>query len=329
MQRSERRLCTSFSLGASFFLMAGCRVSATPETLPFGAGAADGSVLPASDDDDSAPNGGAPSSRDFTPSVSAPGCDAQSVSFDEIQNGDVRLDVKVRLDATATSQKFLVSHAHSGRCLFGAFAGTSPATDGPRGILVVSYGTDAPADEACPTGTDSIPDALTPGDSITATGYLSDYAPSGCSVAGSPQLMLDASCTLASTTHRAVPEPYDLSFEDADALARGADPALVRRYAGGLVRLRSVDAVRPASGTGSVGPYGVIQLEQTRLEIHDDLEYADLSLAGPGDAAKSLEFAYPARFGSVTGLVYLDYCTWSLAPRSRCADLAPPSQNCP
>ncbi len=311
----------------------GCRVSATPETLPLGAGAADSARPPSSgDDDDDAPNGGSPSSRGSTQNArasTASGCDAQSVSFDEIQSGDVRSDVRVRIDATATSQKFLVSHAHSGSCLFGAFAGSEPSSAGPSGILVVSYGTDAPAGDPCPTGTDAIPDTLTPGDAIGAAGYLGDYAPSGCSVAGSPQLMVDASCTLTSTTHRAVPEPYDLSFDEADALARGTDAALVRRLAGGLVRLHDVDAARPAEGTGSVGPYGVIQLQQTKLEIHDALEYADLSRGGPGDAAKSLVFGYPTRFGSVTALVYLDYCSWSVTPRSRCADLSPASANCP
>jgi hypothetical protein len=330
-----RRFHAALAPSALLLLGVGCRVSATPETLPFGAGAAGDGVLASAADDDSAPSGGAPPSRDFAPSGATPhgtaaGCDAQSISFDDLQSGEVRSDVKVRLEATATSQKFLLSHARSGSCLFGAFAGSDPSHSGPRGILVVSYGTDAPAGEPCPTGTDAIPDALTPGDAVTASGYLSDYAPSGCSVAGSPQLLVDASCALAGTTRRAVPAAYDLSFEEADALARGTDQALVRRFANGLVRLRDVDAALPASGgTGSVGPYGVIQLEQTALELHDSLEYADLSLGGPGDAAKSLVFAYPTRFGSVTGLVSLDYCTWSLAPRSRCADLAPASANCP
>jgi hypothetical protein len=141
--------------------------------------------------------------------------------------------------------------------------------------------------------------------------------------------MVDAPCLLTGTTHRAVPAPYDLSFDEADTLARGTDGELVRRFAGGLVRLRDVDTARPAEGTGSVGPYGVVQLQQTELELHDDLEYADLSLGGPGDTAKSLVFAYPTRFGSVIGLVSLDYCTWSLAPRRRCSDLTPPSANCP
>jgi hypothetical protein len=42
-----------------------------------------------------------------------------------------------------------------------------------------------------------------------------------------------------------------------------------------------------------------------------------------------LVLPYPTLFTSVTGLVYLDYCTWSLTPRSRCDDLTPPSDGCP
>jgi hypothetical protein len=240
----------------------------------------------------------------------------------------VRSDVEVRLDATATSQKFLLSHAHSGSCLFGAFVGAEPDADGPHGVLVVSYGDYAADGDACPLGTDAIPDDLAPGDIVRTVGYLGSYAPSGCTVTPSPQLMVDRACRFARSGRRAAPEPFALSLGDADALAQGTDSARVRRFAGGLVRLEHVSARRADDGTGSVAPYGVIAFNETALELHNDLEYGDLSLGGPGDAQKSLLFAYPTDFLSVTGVVYLDYCTWSLAPRSRCSDLVPPSENC-
>jgi len=262
-----------------------------------------------------------------SPDASA-SCDAQTVSFDELARGEVRSNVKVRLDATATSQKFLVSHAHSGGCLFGAFVGAEPGPDGPRGLLVVSYGDDAPEDESCATGTDAIPDALAPGDAVSADGYLGAYAPSGCEKAPSPQLRVDAACPLVRGGRREPPAPVTLTTEQADALARGTDAAVMRRFAGGLVRLANVSARRPDDGSGAVAPYGVIAFNETALELHNDLEYGDLSLAGPGDAEKSLVFPYPTAFSSVTGLVYLDYCSWSLAPRSRCTDLVPASHNC-
>jgi hypothetical protein len=236
--------------------------------------------------------------------------------------------VEVRIDATATSQKFLLSHAHSGSCLFGAFVGAEPDADGPRGVLVVSYGDDAADGDACPLGTDGIPDDLAPGDVVRTVGYLGSYAPSGCTVTPSPQLRVDRACPLARSGRRTAPEPFVLALDDADALARGTDSARVRRFAGGLVRLENVSARRADDGTGSVAPYGVLAFNETALELHNDLEYGDLSLGGPGDPQKSLVFAYPTVFRGVTGLVYLDYCTWSLAPRSHCNDLAPPSANC-
>jgi hypothetical protein len=273
--------------------------------------------------------GGARASGSGASDAPPSGCDAQAVSWGEIQAGEVRSDVRVRVDATATSQKFLLSHARSGSCLFGAFVGSEPDAQGPRGLLVVAYGDDAPEGQACAAGTAAIPDDLQPGDALRSTGYLASYAPSGCATTPSPQLMLDRACPLVRSARGAVPRPFVLSLDAADALASGADAERVRRFAGGLVRLEHVSAERPSDGTGSVGPYGVIALEETKLEIHNDIEYGDLTLGGPGDAQKALVFPYPTVFASVTGLAYLDYCTWSLAPRSRCEDFAPPSDNCP
>ena len=256
-------------------------------------------------------------------------CDAQAVTFDELRGSEVRDDVKVRLDAVATSQKFLVSHTHSGSCLFGAFLGADPAPDGPRGVLAISYGDDAPEGEPCMPGRDGIPDELAPGDAVTSVGYLSPYAPTACEgVAPSPQLMVDAGCPLSRTGRRMLPAPFDLSLDDATRLAQGTDLALVRRLAGGLVTLAGVTALRAEDGVGSVGPYGVVRFAETTLELHNDLEYGDLTQGGPGSSEKSLSFAYPTRFASVTGLAYLDYCTWALTPRSRCSDLEPPSDGC-
>jgi hypothetical protein len=262
------------------------------------------------------------------PNSGSPTCSAQPVTFEEIGSGSVRSNVKVQVSATATSQKFLLSHTRSGGCLFAAFLGIEPDATGPRGLLLVSYGDDAPEDEPCLTGIDGIPDDLAPGDVLTAVGYLSSYAPPGCSAVPSAQLMVDATCPLERTGRTTAPEPFTLSLDQANAVAQGSDQSVLRAFAGGLVRLENVTARRPADGNGSVGPYGVVQLNETRLELHNDLEYGDLTLGGPGDPEKSLSFPYPQSFASVTGLVYLDYCTWSLAPRSRCADFSPPSGNC-
>ena len=256
-------------------------------------------------------------------------CDAQSITFDELRAGSVRDDVKVRLDAVATSQKFLVSHTKAGRCLFGAFVGDDPGPDGPRGVLVISYGPDASEDVACPIGHDGIPDDLAPGDAVAGVGYLSAYAPSTCSgVTPSAQLMVDVGCSLARAGRRVLPAPYQLTFDEATDLARGTDASLVHRFAGGLVRVEGLHTLRADDGEGSVGPYGVVRFAETALELHNKLEYGDLSRGGPGDPEKSLAIPYPAALESVTGLVYLDYCTWAVTPRSACSDLDPPPGTC-
>jgi hypothetical protein len=257
-------------------------------------------------------------------------CDAQPVSFDELADGAVRLGATVSVEATATSQKFLVSHASSGSCLFGAYVGVEPDGGEPRGLLLVSYGDDAPEDEACAPGRDGIPDDLRPGDGVIAAGRFSSYVPSSCSgTAESPQLLIDATCALARRGSGEPPAAVPLSFEQADDLALGTDEALLRRWSAGLVRLENARALPNEDGTGVVGPYGVVRLAETRLPVTNDIGYGDLSLTGPGDPDKSLRFANPTTFRSVTGIVHLDYCAWSLAPRDRCSDFDPASAGCP
>jgi hypothetical protein len=283
-------------------------------------------------DPDDAPSGGddgAPPSDTPDGSVSV-ACDGQAVTFDELRSGAVRLGARAGVSAVATSQKFLLSHASSGGCLFGAYVG-EPAVDGePRGLLVVSYGDDAPADQPCPTGTDGIPDDLGPGDRLTAAGRYSTYVASSCdAIAPSPQLLIDAACPLVVSSRSEPLDAVALSFDVADALATGTDVALLRRFAGGLVRLDALRAVPAGDGYGVVGPYGVVHFAETRLPLTNDVRYGDLTLGGPGSPDKSLRLPDPTTFDSVTGVVHLDYCAWSLAPRDPCRDLVPGAVECP
>jgi hypothetical protein len=200
----------------------------------------------------------------------------------------------------------------------------------PRGLLLVSYGDEAAADEPCPLGGDGLPDDLAPGDRVTVTGRYSSYVPSSCgSVAESPQLLVEAACPLLRTGSGEPPAAVALSLDLADALALGADGALLRRFSAGLVRIDNVSALPNDQGTGVVGPYGVIRLSETRLPVTNDIGYGDLSSAGPGSPDKSIFFPFPTTFRSITGVVHLDYCAWSLAPRHRCTDLDPKSTGCP
>jgi hypothetical protein len=256
-------------------------------------------------------------------------CAAQRVELGEIARREVRDGVRVELEAVATSQKFLLSHAKSGSCLWGVFAGAEPEGDEPRGVLAVSFGEEAPGDAACRPGTDAIPDVTAPGERVRIAGRYSEFLPEGCaSGVAEPQILVDPDCPVVREGRVAAVEPVALSFAVADELARGADPELVRRYAGGLVRLEGLRGLRADEGEGVVGPYGVIRFAETRLEAHNDVAYGDLSGGGPAAPEKSLVFPDPTEFARMIGLIHLDYCTWSLALRDPCADIAPPSGNC-
>ena len=71
-----------------------------------------------------------------------------------------------------------------------------------------------------------------------------------------------------------------------------------------------------------------ITFQQAALEVHSRLYYFDLSEGGPRDSGKAPHYGFPTAFQRLTGIVFLDYCTWVLAPRDRCADLAPASDGC-
>ncbi|HEX6765660.1 MAG TPA: hypothetical protein VF103_09290 [Polyangiaceae bacterium] len=256
-------------------------------------------------------------------------CDAQKVELDEVRSGRVLSGLSVALTATATSQKFLVSQTQAGSCLWGAFFGEPSADGEPRGLLVVSYGDEASGTGACPTGTDAISDDLAPGDEVRIIGRASSFAPSACDgVTPAPQMIADARCPLERLARTTLIEPAPLPLDLAEDLATGDDPDLIRRYAGGLVRLEHVSALPNDSGDSAVRPYGVLSLAETALEVHADIEYGDLGEGGPRDPSKSFDFPYPTEFRSITGLVYLDYCTYALAPRKRCSDFDPPSAGC-
>jgi hypothetical protein len=111
-------------------------------------------------------------------------------------------------------------------------------------------------------------------------------------------------------------------------LARADDAELLGRYAGGLVQIGPVTASLDEGGGSVVDRFGVVRLSETALEVHTDIEYGDLSGQGPRDAAKTSHFSVPTQFERIVGLVHLDFCTWSLAPRSRCHDFLPPSEGC-
>jgi hypothetical protein len=256
-------------------------------------------------------------------------CDAQVVTLEEIHSGRVRDNVPVAVGPlVVSSQKFLVSEANSGSCLWGSFAAHPERVGAASGLLLVSFGAKHEPGAPCRPGQDGLPDDLAPGDVVEARGLLAAFAPAACDgVAPAQQLRVDSSCPLRRAGQVAPPEPQVIDPTLADRIAQGNDPALMREWGGALVRLEAVSAVVDPEDGDVVFPFGVVKLEQTRLEVSSRLYYFDLSEGGPRAPAKSPDYDYPTSFASVTGLVLLDYCRWVLAPRDRCVD-APTGRDC-
>jgi hypothetical protein len=256
-------------------------------------------------------------------------CGAQRVTLEQLHAGRVRAGVSVSVGPlVASSQKFLVSEAKSGSCLWGAFAAGPGLHGAGSGLFLVSFGAPHADGEACGAGNDGLPDDLKIGDVLEAAGKLDDYVPATCSsLAPVPQLTIDAACPIARTGTAEAPEPELIDAELADRLASGKDAELLRQWSGALVQLQDVTARQDEDGD-AVFPFGAVRLVETSLEVHSRLYYFDLSQGGPKAAGKAPRYPYPTAFRSVTGLVFLDYCSWVLAPRDRCADLAPPSSGC-
>jgi hypothetical protein len=212
-----------------------------------------------------------------------------------------------------TTHKILVNKSKStGSCLWGTFV-KDPAAD--YGLMVVAYGDKAPSDGSgnygdCPTGTDPIPNDIAPGDIVNMTGTTSSYAPSSCPAGTTPQVQLKV-CAFTKTSSGQAPAPVVV-----------ADPAMLKtgnkKYQGLLVKIENVDAENYDGGT--VGPYGVITLAGSGLEVHDKFYYS---------TAGAPQFAPSQHFNFIVGISHLDYCTWALQPRDKCADFDPKSLDCP
>lgn len=261
----------------------------------------------------------------------ADGCGAEPVTLDEIHSGHVRSGIAVSVaKLVASSQKFLVSEAKSGSCLWGAFA-AAPQRGGARsGLFLVSFGAPHAPGAACTPGSDGLPDDLKPGDALQVEGMLDEYAPAACDgTAPAQQLRIDVACPARRGPSSTEPEAAVIDRALADRLAAGKDAQLLRDWSGALVRLAGVSAQQDTDDGDAVFPFGALRLEQTALEVHSRLYYFDLSEGGPRASAKAPRYRYPTAFSSITGVVFLDYCSWVLAPRDRCADLSPASEGCP
>jgi hypothetical protein len=92
------------------------------------------------------------------------------------------------------------------------------------------------------------------------------------------------------------------------------------------VRIENVTSVPQIDGTGAesiVDKFGHMVMMGSNLQVGDKLYFRSYDTNFCYKAP-----AYPTAtqvFTSVDGIVYIDFCTWSMVPNDKCADLAPPS----
>ena len=248
----------------------------------------------------------------------------------------------------AMSAKFEVSKSKSsGACLWGVFV-SAPGltTTGPNtGLLVVNEGTPAtasgdagtvycPVPQAGMPAGDLFPDDTAPGDVFDIVGETTSYVPSTC---GSPdaappdnsnvaQYQLTKLTTVTRTSKGGpVPTPAVLTDAEATAIAAGTDKSTLAQWGGVKVTVQNVTAVLQEGMT--FDSYGHMLMDDG-LQVGDKLYYVgylkatDSCYNGPGFTKTTPQFT------SVSGFVYLDYCTWGLSPESKCTDLTPPSNDC-
>lgn len=233
----------------------------------------------------------------------------------------------IHVNVVATSGKFIVSKSKKSlKCLYGVFAVDANTTFAPySGIVVVSEGNNGTIDPTtgsvhCSDG-DLIPLDVKPGDMLDVTGTYDIFGPTAATCgAATPPLspptpakapQLSSVCKLTRTAGGTVPAPLDVSSTD---LAGGASSPVLK-YSGGWVRIKNVTATTAtAPGDSS---FGAFKVDPGGLQIVDTIYYRG--------AATAPVVKVGDKFDSIVGESYLDFCSWSLAPVSRCGIAPPPT----
>jgi hypothetical protein len=261
-----------------------------------------------------------------------------AASINDIDTGKVGIGQYVQLtDVVATSQKFLTYKSKTkGSCLWAVFAtdGGQTTEGESTSIMIVSYGdnavtTDAGTAGPCKTGTDAIPDDVKPGDKLDImAGKTDQYAPSTCTggTVGAMQLSVLPKCPITKNGTATPPAPYVLDTTTANAIAAGTDATTLAKWGGALVELDGAVSVA-GDGGSPIGNYGDISFSNYDLMAADTIFYKDVT--DPGNSANAWQYASAPTFSKIVGLIYLNYCTYEIAPRDKCTDVTPKSDDCP
>lgn len=342
--------------------LAGCQPDETlPASTQSGSGGSSGAGVPASGGKGAATS----SSNSTSTSAGAGGQGGsepgKAATIKDITTGVVGPGIKVKITGViAMSQKFLISKGStSGSCLWGIFVSAPNLTEtAPNsGILVAAYGVNAsiPPGETkafCPrldTGVpgDAIPNDTRPGDVLDIVGETSYFRLSNCDdkvknpgASDVAQYQISQTSSVTKTGTTTLPTPHVMTESEIAQLASPSamDKAFHDQWGGVKVRIANVTSVPQNTGTGTTDggtedggaatgtitdQFGHIFVMGSNLQVGNKIYFRPY---------QKQEFCfnapvYPATttFTSIDGFSYLDFCTWSLVPNDKCADLAPPS----
>ncbi len=303
------------------------------------------------------------SSMNTTSSTSTGTSSYVDVTVEQITNagaaGHVGEGTAVQLKGVvAMSHKFLISQSKNNSCLWGVFLSAPGLTETKEysGILATSYGTNATVSDGgtkafCPvpgkTGPagDAFPDDLKPGDVFDVRGSTSYFninipAPGSCTDPGESmdkqwQISKINPGDVTKTGTAALPAPHALAAADLTTLASQSAQDFYDKWGGVKVRATNgtPEIVTPDGGPnagmpGIVGNFGTITLTGSNVQIVDKIYYQGL-LAQSDICHKTPVYANQSTtFTQIDGFVYLNFCTWSIAPDNRCVDYQPPSDDC-
>jgi hypothetical protein len=335
-------LTGSLAFGSS---MAGCQSEGSGATSSSNAGGSGGTGTNAggSGDTDSSSASAMGTGGSGTGGASVVAATIKDVTTAVIGPG---VDVKLT-GVVAMSRKFLVSQgSSSGSCLWGVFVSEPNLTEtAPNsGILVLSYGFNAtiadggtkafcPRLSIDPTG-DSIPDDVKPGDVLDVVGETSYFLLPQCAEQknGSTvsQYQISKASSVKKTGTAPVPAPHVLKTEaELVQLASPTDKAFHDQWGGVKVRIENVTSVPQTDAAmmpSITDKFGHIVVLGSNLQVGDKIYYRGY--------LKATNFCYDGpsyppttTFTAIEGFGYLDFCTWSLAPNDKCADLEPPSSD--
>jgi hypothetical protein len=256
-------------------------------------------------------------------------CDAPSAccgsplagKLESFNNPQFSTKTLVSSTVVATSKKFLVSFSKtSGSCLYGFFAADPNATFAPySGALIIAYGTQGTAggsSSSCSEG-DAIPASVAPGQKFELVGNYQAYGASGCTPAAFPPKVPEIQiCSLTPAGTTTVPAPAVVP--EADLVNNSTN---LNKWNAGWVKVQNVTAGGSQADGGI--PYGDGAVAASDkygawttsggIVVGDKLFYKTdgTPLVAPGQ-----------HFDSITGIPYLDYCTWSLWPTAL-SDMSP------